>query len=291
MKLIHTIFSIFFISTIFAQKSTFSDYKICGMSHSQIILQLQDMQRSATILKIDNQNYLSIEDSVFLYSVAESENLIYYTEKLSEIKSLKAKQLLNKLKTINPNLLNIVEKGNDSKIVVQDGATFEVELFEGDCKIVYSSYSPDVYIKNEYPHFKERVKLLEVYEGLHSVFYNKEFNQLKSADTIYVVYDKSEKIKNLSVKQIKNRNLETYSFLFTDGKNLILRKFIDKKITVNKKSLLDKNIVDLNIVNKYRFKAMVDILFEKKAIYFINKNELCKKNKIILYTAYLFNLP
>lgn len=182
-------------------------------------------------------------------------------------------------------------KENGGNIIVQDGATFEVELSENDCRIHYSTYSPHIYIENEYPHFQERKKLLEVYDGLQSIFYNEEFDKLKSADTIYLVYDESKQIQNLSSNQIKNRDIATYSFLFSDGKSLILRKDNQKKIVVSKQFIKDKDLLDLNIINKFRFEAMADILFKKKAIYFINKNELCKKNKIILNTATLFYHP
>lgn len=51
-------------------------------------------------------------------------------------------------------------KENGGNIIVQDGATFEVELFENDCRIHYSTYSPHIYIENGYPHFQERKNLL-----------------------------------------------------------------------------------------------------------------------------------
>lgn len=126
---------------------------------------------------------------------------------------------------------------------------------------------------------------------MQSIFDNEEFDKLKSADTIYLVYNESKQIQNLSINQIKNRGIATYSFLFSDGKSLIVRKDNQKKIVVSKQFLKDKDLLDLNIINKYRFEAMADLLFKKKAIYFIDKKELCKMNKIVLNTATLFCHP
>jgi len=126
---------------------------------------------------------------------------------------------------------------------------------------------------------------------MQSLFYDKEYEKLKRDDTIFLVYDKLDEIRNVKIDKISNNGIVTYSFLFSDGKSLCL-KTLDKEIrSVKKKSIKDVVKIDLSILNNYRFKAMFEILSSKRAIYIIHDEPGDKKSKIKVTRAYLDYIP
>lgn len=293
MKRFFILFSLFTLSSIFSQSFTISEFEKCDTNNKsqKLVQDIQGQDRNVTILKLNDYNYLSFGDDVYKYNVVESENLILHKEKLLPKEASYCNRLLDTLRDINPSLLNINKNENGDRIVVEDGVTFQITLFKENCTVKYSSDSPDIYIKNKYPNFEERKKFLTVFTHMQSLFYDKEYEDLKKVDTIYLLYDRSDKTRNIKIDKVSDDNESTYSFLFSDGKSLNLRTLYGEVKTVKEKSVNNEVKIDLNTLDKYRFKAMFELLSNKKAIYIIDKESGGNKKKIMLARAYLdYNL-
>ncbi len=290
MRSLFILYILIISNSIFAQNYVISEFEECGSSlrYPKLFEHFQNQDKDITILRLNSRHYLTFKDNlIYKYNVAESENLILEKEKLSKDETYYYKKLLDTLRTINPSLLNITENEKGEKIVVEDGETFQIELFKENCKVNYSSYSPNVYIENKYPSFKERKKFVDVFNSMKALFYDIEYENLKRIDTIYLIYEKLNETRNLKIEKTLANNISIYSFLFSDNKNLILKTLSQEREVVKKKAINNKVKIDLSTINKYRFSAMFEILSNKKAIYIIDKEENFKKNKIVLMKAYL----
>ena len=94
-------------------------------------------------------------------------------------------------------------------------------------------------------------------------------------DTIYILFDDTEKFDDLHLKLIKGINNMTYSYNFPDAKSISFVTRINKveeKICVKKKSILDKNnIINLIDFHNIGFNNTLTVFFKKKFIlYFLN---------------------
>lgn len=292
MKSFFIVLHLLTVSLIFGQAFSLSKFEICDNdnTYQKIILNFQNQNEESIILKLNKQDYLTIGNDIYSHYIVDSENLIVRSSKLSKEQDSLCRLLIDKLLSINPNFLNIITNENNETISVEDGTTYQIELYKKRCKVSYNTYSPNVYIDNKYPHFEERKKLLDVYNGLKPFFYNKEYEELKNADSIYLIHNMSDKIKNLKIIKIPNNGNDTYVFSFTNGNRLNLR--VDNSVTTLKKRPLSNSVIkiDLNKFNEYGFDAMCEILRNKKTIYIIGKG-IRNKPKSVIKRAYLFCYP
>jgi|GEM_PF-5838088 len=291
MKTLFNLFLLLLSHYTFSQGFIISQYENCdtGAEYRRLIGLFQDQDKKPTILKLNSRHYLTFEgDMVYRYDVAESENLILYKKQLSQEEAYQCRQLLDTLKTVKPSLLNSTGNEKGEKIIVEDGVTFKIELFKENCMVAYSSHSPSAYIENGYPNREERKKFVAVYDGIRSFFDDEEYENLKRKDTIYLLYDKTSKTRNLKYAKIASKKVLRYSFLFSDKKDLILKTFAEEKRAVEKKSIDDKEIINLGTIDRYRFDLMFELFYSKKVIYIIDEEDNKQmKNKAVLRRAYL----
>lgn len=77
----------------------------------------------------------------------------------------------NKLK-IDKSRLNITEKkskGTFAIKVISDGADYHFQICQGKNYIAYGSYEPESFIRDEYPGWKERKKLVDLMRGFEQL--------------------------------------------------------------------------------------------------------------------------
>ena len=155
------------------------------------LLKIKDEQ--ALIIKIGSSSYWSKG----LYSdflVFENDgNVSFYkcffpfdTNKKQKIKKerirkSKRKFYWNFLSNANQNnrfslvksMLNIRSKSNgdgtSSMISVSDGANYSLEITQGNKYSAFSTYSPDTFIKEKFPGWKERKKLVELTKDIYDL--------------------------------------------------------------------------------------------------------------------------
>lgn len=61
------------------------------------------------------------------------------------------------------------EKGTELVTHVSDGATYHFGVYQGHHYIAYASYTPTSFIKNEFPGYLERQKLVDLMTGFESL--------------------------------------------------------------------------------------------------------------------------
>ena len=112
-------------------------------------------------------------------------------------------------------------------------------------------------------------------------------------DTIYILFDDTEKFDDLHLKIIKGINNMTYSYNFPDAKSISFVTRINKfeeKIWVKKKSILDKNnIINLIDFHNIGFNNTLSVFFKKKFIFYIIDKRKFNKKKILAKRVFLVN--
>jgi hypothetical protein len=239
------------------------------------------------ILKIDLHKYVVVnENEGFKISVIESENLIINKQKLTSGELKYSNKMLDSLKKINPFKFNVAKKEDGTEMIVSDCNEIQIEAYKGNCKMIFNSYCPQDYIKEKFPYFEERLLLLNTYNYFHSLFYDKDLEKIKNADTIYLDFNlRNVVLDKLQFEKTSSKNLNHFKFKFSDKSKLIFNSLIkdESDFEVDKKDFNQKeNIVtiSINTINKYRHDIIRRVLSDKKYVYLIrNKSVFSRKIK------------
>lgn len=281
------VFLLFFLHFFaFGQSVMFSKYEKYDFENKEGKYEnmLKTECRNQIMIKLNEHHFLTFsENDAYRYVVDESENVVISKRKLSEKETILLSKSLDTLKGIDPILLNSTMDLNGSEIIIEDGTTFQLEIFKNKSWINFITVAPETYIKNKFGNYKHKLSFVNVFNSLNNFFYDEEIEKIKNADTIYIVFDKNKRYDNLNIKINSFKNNDEYVIKFSDSKSLILNTYKNNK---NKNMLNEKSVeINLEFINKHRFNKTLEILTSKKAIFILDKSE----NKIKAKKAYLLN--
>ncbi len=278
MNKVKTTVILFFVyNLVFSQNHFFSKYEKYDYDKKYSnYYKLLNENENSLILKVNQNNYIAFQNNKDIYkiNIGYLSGKIVKKEKIEDSKKNEYNTLLDSLNKINPNTINYTKnntKGID--ILIQDAATFQLELIKNNYYVDYSSYAAKEYIDEKVEFYEERIKLLNLIEKANSLFNNE--NSFKNKDTIYIKISSSDFTKfKINSTKIKGKSSKLYCFnsmnekIFETGlenKTLVAKDFLNN----NKNEILNLDYFDLN---------GFDLIFRnKKNIYLFNENELCKK--------------
>ena len=173
---------LFFISfSSFAQQSVISKYERSDVdyegAHYAKLLNIDN--KNNLIIKVESEKFIVYEDSAVYRFYIDWDKSIN-KKKLSASETLMCYKHLDSLKTINPYNLNVTRQTKTDSpsgaefIDVQDGFSYRLSLFKNDLTVNYETYSPEIYIEEKFPFYKEREKLLNAYNYFASLFKDAE---------------------------------------------------------------------------------------------------------------------
>jgi hypothetical protein len=282
MKTIFYAFLLIVMQHLHSQENNISKYESFDYEYTgvDLIKKFQIENKESLLLKYTNEDYLVFDnEEVYKINYIQSENILVYKIKLKdELKEI-CFQILNSLKKINPDNLNIIKNEAGTILTVQDGFDYSLDLFKSNAKITYETYAPEAYINNKYPYYEERETVLNAFINLKKVFYNEEIEEIEKLKTIYIVIDDKNDYNKIKIETKKLQKLTQTNFIFSDFKTLTF--FHTNNVYIRKEDLYKNHqteIIPFEIINKYRYKKSLGFLSGKKTIYLVFiKNNKCKK--------------
>jgi hypothetical protein len=120
----------------------------------------------------------------------------------------------------------------------------------------------------------------------------------KNKDTVYIVFDESEKFEDLYSKNEVSKYSEVYKYVFPDAKTIVFQVNLIKSVPLpsvikKKRSFLENKslkIITINEIHNLGYDKLLNLIHVKNlTVYIINKKCL-KKRKIILKQAVILNI-
>ena len=293
MKFITYIFLLLAINQLHSQKFNISEYESNDvLNEGQQLLNFFDANdKEALILKFEFDKYLVFsKDKVYKINFIKSENIVIDKIELSNTDKDICYGIIDSLKKINPENLNITKNEKGESIEVQDGKDYYIELFKSNTKVTFSTYSPEVYIESKFPYYKERNYIVNAYKRLDEIFIDNEFEKVKNADSVFIYIDNEKNFNKIKIHE--DKKIGSINFIFSDSK-IISFQYSNRQQKQNfiKSSFFEdhKNeIISSNFFNEYRYKKTLNILFDKKKIYIIETRN--KQKKVLVKQAILMQL-
>ena len=178
--------------------------------------------KNALLINLNNSKYISFRnDDINCYTICR--DTIVNVVKLNNIDSMICKTLIDTLISIDPTkIINEIDR-EGNRTIVQDGGEFEVSIYKDNKILKLYSYSPETYMDNKFPFAENRKTFLDSYLNLNKYFYDKEFDRIKSLDTIYLFIKRGKNIKYIvNVDKLKKIRQETYFFDFNCSSGLFV---------------------------------------------------------------------
>ena len=192
MKKIIFLFFILSYSLIFAQEFKIPEMKFQNRSDGpNVYIELLNLKdNKSLIIKTSTSSYwhTGIVSNLIIYQ-NDGKILKYTLDSKFKIKRKLVKRknykmywdLLNKLTLenkfeIQSDQLNITskpdDKGNATSVQVSDGYIISIEVCKGNNYTAYGSENPDIFIKEKYPGYMERQKLVDLIQEIDNLFEN-----------------------------------------------------------------------------------------------------------------------
>lgn len=295
MLLNYKFFLLFSISA-FGQNHTISQYEKADVSHKgrNYAERLKIDNKKSVLLKIEENSFLVFNENDGVYRYYLTPDALILKNKIADSESAKCLRYLDTLKSINPSVLNVTERktnGIDSveSIHIEDGATYNLELFKNDVTVYYSTYSPEAYIEHRFPFYKERLKLLNAYNYFTSLLKypqkkNYSPNQNRT-DSLYIIFD-YKMIDGIGKSWVKKpNNDEIFSVWNTENDSIVFIKenaiqgqnsYVSRRFLKKRKSEKVINIDDLIKLNIMEYRK----LMENNFIFLIHEKAISKKIKL-----------
>ncbi|MBA4276018.1 hypothetical protein [Flavobacterium sp.] len=263
---------------------TFSKYEnIDYEKKGDRIRGILNQDKDALIINLDDSKYICLKNNkINCYTICK--DTIMNIIKLDSIDAMKCKKLIDTLVSIDPTkITNEIDK-EGNRTVVQDGGEFEVSVYKGNKNLKLYSYSPDVYMEDKFPFAENRKTFLYTYLDLEKYFYDKEFERVKSLDTIYLLIKKGKNVQYIvDINKLKNIRQENYFFNFncSSGQFINLNRFSSIEPTnafYRKKSFLKTNsnkILHSDYLQKFTQCDLNQLINSNmKKVFIIDKDEI-----------------
>ena len=279
---------LFFFSTSYSQDNVDSTFSFSKYEHFDYekkgdkIRTILNENKEALIINFNNGKYISLKNNeINCYTTCRDS--IINVVKLKNIDAVNCKTFIDTLVSIDP--IKIID-GIDEKnagTFIQDGGACEVTVFKDNKTLKLYSYSPEIETENRFPSPKNTKSFINSYLNLPKYFYDKEFERVKSLDTIYLFIKRGKNIQYIvDVNKSKNIQLETYLFNFNciSGQFIYSNRVSQNSLTVfyKKKSFLKTNsnkILNFDYLQKfYQCDLNLLIASRMKKVFIIDKDEI-----------------
>jgi hypothetical protein len=241
------------------------------------------------IISFENGKYISLKNNeINCYTVC-NDTIINQIKWKDSIDIVNFKISIDTLLCIDPKKITNEMDKEGNTITVQDGVEFKISFYKDNKTLKLYSYSPETYTENKFPFAKDRKKFLYSWLNLDKYFYDKEFNRLKSLDTIYLFIERGKNLQYVvDINKSKNIRQENYFFNFncSDGQFTNLNRFSSIE-PINgfykNKSFLKINankIINCEYLKKFTSCDLNELINSNtKKVFIIDKFEI-KHNKI-----------
>lgn len=261
MKILKLIFLLFFV-TSYCQESIFSKYAKTDLDYDRrtYLKLLQIENKDALLLKIEKKRFITFEESVAYRFYIDWDKSIN-KKKLSASETLLCFNYLETLKSINPYNLSVTKQVKIDSLNaieytdVQDETPYRLNIFKNNLTVGYETYSPQFYIEQKFPFYKEREKLLKAYKYFDSLF--EEAEATKNCGVIHEILNSQKFLENFKVNQ---RRVSDIYLLENDLCNLNLKINNKLNIVIVKKEQLRKDMNCLfisSVKNGFNYKMII----------------------------------
>lgn len=215
-----------------------------------------NLKNDALLINFYDCKYISLSDNeIKCFTVCN--NTISNEIKLDSLDAIVCKKNIDILITIDPIKITNETDKNGVTTRVQCGGSYDVSIHKKDKVLKLHSYSPENYMDERYMYAEDRKKFLNSYLNLIKFFYDKEFERVKSLDTIYLFVERGINFQFIvDENKSKNKRQENYFFKFNCSKG------------------------DFTNLNRNSYK-------EPSNVFYKNISFLKKKSEKILYSEFL----
>lgn len=254
------------------------------------IRKLLNENNDALIINFYDSKYISlVSNEIKCYTVCKDS--IINVIKLNPSDVISCKKTIDSIISIDPEkIINETDK-NGIKTNVQCGGTYDISVYKKDRFLKLHSYSPESYMDDSFMYAKYRKTFLNSYQNLMKFFYDKEFERVKSLDTIYLFLERGKNFQFIvDINKPKNKRQENYFFQF----NCSIGSFINlnqnsykepKNVFYKNKSFLKSNsekILYAEFLQKFGNCDLNELInSNKRKVFIIDKDEI-KGKKIKL---------
>lgn len=124
------------------------------------------------------------------------------------------------------------------------------------------------------------------------------FDDLKSRDTIFLLFDKNQQAVDLHLKVEEHKVVKSYTYIFPDAKYLNFLTYLKgtskrENFEICQKDLMNKKlkIMRFEDIHISGFDKIIYLIHSKKVIVYIIDSENYKRRKVRVSRAYIRNLP
>lgn len=270
MKILLTFFFLLNFVDVNSQDFVISRYEKADVKSRGLFFaeKLSVNKETALILKLEDYKFIVFDENDKIYGFElSSEYDIEYKFEIPKESISNCILHLDSLKTINPSTLNYTEKkDSEGRVVegvkVEDGLTYKLKLFKQGITIEYISYSPEIYIEQQFPFYRERLKLLGAYKYYRAFFNKREEREFLSEDNKFY-----RCFEPLTCTKLNSGIIDAELYEIVDGRIIFKEKYYKSKmykITVaNGKSYFVSKKVKRNIQNVIKKENCYGIKIEK----------------------------
>jgi hypothetical protein len=224
------IITLLFFSTIYSQDKVDSTFIFSKYEHIDYkkkgdeIRDIVNEDNEALIIYLDDSKYISLKNNkVKCYTIC-NDSVINNIVELNNIDAMICKSIIDTLVSIDPKkIINEIDKKN--RIVIENIGRYMVSFYKNNKTLnLFYSYSSETYLEDKFTFPKDRKTFLNNYLNLTKYFYDKEFERLRSLDTIYLLIEREENTQY----EHSNFSDTIYSTFVKKGKNMTYILGIDK---------------------------------------------------------------
>jgi hypothetical protein len=217
------VITLFFFSTVYSQDkvdSTFIFSKYEHFDYKKKGNQVRDIvneNNEPLIVYLDDSKYITLKNNkVKCYTVCK-DTIINNIVELNTSDAIICKSIIDTLVSIDPKkIINEIDKKN--RIVTENLGRYMISFYKDNKTLkLFYSYSTETNFEDKFSFPKDRKMFLNNYLNLTKYFYDKEFERVKSLDTIYLLIERE---KNMQYER-SNFSDTTYSTIVEKGKNMI----------------------------------------------------------------------
>ena len=237
----------------------------------------------ALILSFNNGKYISLKNDV-LNCYTTCNDSVINSVKLNNTDAVNCKTYIDTLVSIDPKKIfdGIDEK--NAGTIIQDGGAYEITIFKGSKTLKLYSYSPETSTENRFPSPKNVKSFINSNINLPKYFYDKEFQRVKSLDTVYLFIERGKNVQYfVDINKLKNIRQENYFFHLncSSGAYINLNRLSytkPKNTFYQKKSFLKNNsdkILHSDYLQKFTQCDLQQLISSNsKKVFIIDKDEM-----------------
>ncbi|HSD07624.1 hypothetical protein [Flavobacterium sp.] len=268
-----------FFSTIYSQDKVDSSFIFSKYEHfdsEKKGVKLRDIlneDREALIIFLDDSKFISLKNNkVKCYRICK-DTVINNIVELNNIDAIKCKSIIDTLVSIDPKkIINEIDKEN--RIHIENLGRYMVSFYKDNKALkLFYSYSSETNFEDKFTFPKDRKTFLNNYLNLTKYFYDKEFERVKSLDTIYLLIERE---KNMQYER-SNFSDTIYSTMVEKGKNMTHILDINKLKSIRQETYdfqFNCSYVSFTHLSRFSFTETSNVFYEKESFLKTNSDKI-----------------